>query len=672
MAYLFAGTFPVLAVLNISLLQFIIYRIFMYIALMEMGTIEKLSMPVFLSATIIQDISILLPMSMVLGGCILLLPVRVVWSRGIDFLFLLWGLSLTFLLIIALGFFRAYEIPFRLSAIRSDFGAIWQETFYSALNEFDFFIGSFLFFQLIVMFLFFTRKKVKALFYGLSIFFVIFLLLSAVFMPWGSLSRIQIDKDHTLADIVNSPLSDFLKARHLPIVTKKQTAQSSGMKKFTYLFNDSSVLDSTDIESSHIPKLEINSLVRPQRKAYNIVLYFFESTPAKYVDSIVWGKELTPNWNRLKKKGVYATRHYANFPLSINAFHLVYCSAYPLPDGRWIPMEIPDIDMKCASEALKEKGYRTGYIMAGTLEYAKQYRFMAHRRLDLLLDSRKILKGKYSKALGPWGAADERAMIEPALKFIEESKDTPWFLTFYAYNPHHPYNYGYDHKPLFYDENLGNLSDGDTYKNRGRLNYYNSLHFADFTMGEIVHAIEKKAPGNTIFIFLADHGEAFYEHRGNYNHPHFLYEENIRVPLLLYAPGILQPSQFLQPTSHLDILPTILDIIGGPSQEYYEGRSLFTRIWEPRAIFLHTHWDIELLGLVDGPFKYIRRTADKRAQLFNLEVDPFEKENLSSLYPKTLEQFSRAIERQRIYAIEYYRKMANYEMKTGAPSQFDY
>jgi arylsulfatase A-like enzyme len=78
---------------------------------------------------------------------------------------------------------------------------------------------------------------------------------------------------------------------------------------------------------------------------------------------------------------------------------------------------------------------------------------------------------------------------------------------------------------------------------------------------------------NTIVVFVADHGEEFYEHV-MVGHHQTLYEEVIRVPFLLSLPGQDNHAEISEPVSLLDVAPTLLDLAGLPAEETFEGRSL--------------------------------------------------------------------------------------------------
>src|SRR5262249_38331798 len=71
--------------------------------------------------------------------------------------------------------------------------------------------------------------------------------------------------------------------------------------------------------------------------------------------------------------------------------------------------------------------------------------------------------------------------------------------------------------------------------------YRNALHYSDEALGLLLQGLrERGLLDNTLFIILGDHGEAFGQHAGNFGHTLFIYEENVRIPYLIVAPGLIR------------------------------------------------------------------------------------------------------------------------------------
>ena len=120
--------------------------------------------------------------------------------------------------------------------------------------------------------------------------------------------------------------------------------------------------------------------------------------------------------------------------------------------------------------------------------------------------------------------------------------------------------------------------------------YKNSVYYDDHLTGGIFKAI-KETGGlkDTVVLLMGDHGEAFLE-RGRYGHNQAYTPEEVRVPLVLYLPG-RAPYSTDEVTSHMDIVPTLMQLIGvkNPVPDYSSGRSLYDK--GPRPFIASFSWD---------------------------------------------------------------------------------
>jgi arylsulfatase A-like enzyme len=111
---------------------------------------------------------------------------------------------------------------------------------------------------------------------------------------------------------------------------------------------------------------------------------------------------------------------------------------------------------------------------------------------------------------------------------------------------------------------------------------------------------------NAVVIITADHGEEFKEH-GRMAHGHALYNESIRVPLIIVAPGIEGGKVIEDNVSLVDVAPTILDLAGLPAQPTFEGTSLVSRM-QRRSL---REWLIGLGGLPADVISELPKTGSR-------------------------------------------------------------
>ncbi len=174
--------------------------------------------------------------------------------------------------------------------------------------------------------------------------------------------------------------------------------------------------------------------------------------------------------------------------------------------------------------------------------------------------------------------------------------------------------------------------------------YDHEVRWTDDQMKRLLDFVEAQPWGKkTAIIVTSDHGEAFGEH-GMYRHGFEVWEEIVRVPLVIYVPG-LEPKRIKQRRSLIDLVPTILDLMGVKPGEpkhdtdFLSGTSLVPDLVaepgkEPRQREI-------LADMPPGPFNEARRAYIRgdmklivaggvRYQLFDLATDPGEKKDLSS------------------------------------------
>jgi arylsulfatase A-like enzyme len=403
-------------------------------------------------------------------------------------------------------------------------------------------------------------------------------------------------------------------------------------------------------------------LPKVKRGKYNIILYFFESTSWRYYDLTINGERLLPAMHSLAENGLLLAEHYSNYPLSANTMYSVMSSRYSMYGKSMIFGEYYDVDVHTITEVLSEAGYANCLIHTGDLLYASRNKFLADRSIDRIILHDELMRGgEYKENVG-WGA-DERLMIKPAIEWIK-GRSTPYCLIMAPVNPHHPYAVPDDFKKIADPEEAGIGMGEKTWRN-----YLNSLHYADAAMGQLVDALEKEGlMKDSVFVMVTDHGEAFHQHRGNYNHPLFVYEENVRVPALFYSKSLFPAGLEMDSiTRHIDIMPSILDLLGLKDGFPRDGESIFSRSKEKMAV-VHTSWNDELMGVRDGKWKYIKRMKDSREELYDLESDPGEKESVAEGNTAIAERYRKVADDMVAYMLEQYAHVARKQPPRAEPS----
>jgi arylsulfatase A-like enzyme len=133
---------------------------------------------------------------------------------------------------------------------------------------------------------------------------------------------------------------------------------------------------------------------------------------------------------------------------------------------------------------------------------------------------------------------------------------------------------------------------------------------------------------NTLVVVHGDHGEAFEQHPGNIGHTFFIYDENVRVPLIFALPGATpRQVRVTGVTSLIDVTPTVLDLLGLPASAEHQGVSALRP--GARTSLFFTDYSLGWLGLRDGCHKYLYEIGSRRSKLFDVCRDPDERTDVS-------------------------------------------
>jgi arylsulfatase A-like enzyme len=357
----------------------------------------------------------------------------------------------------------------------------------------------------------------------------------------------------------------------------------------------------------------------------NLVLVVLESTGTQYLGLYGSPYETTPVLASEAEHTIVFDDQYAHVGMSANALVSMMLSIHPFMTWREYPAEYPDYPGTTLAQRLKGAGLRTAYLHTGDLSYANQRAFLAGRGFDAIRDRSDLDCAVPSSS---WGCED-RDLVDALIRFVDEDPEAPFFAWAWSAQSHHPYEPSPD-RP-FVDFFAGRAVPPDDY-DLGR--YLNTLLEADRQLGRLFEALrERGIADDTLVAVTGDHGEAFGDPHDTWGHGSRLYEENLRVPLILWCPRLFSGERRDVVGGHVDLAPTLAEIMGVAGAPTWQGRSLFARSRPPRAYFYAANDDY-LLGLREGSWKYVYNATTGRELLFDLAADPRESESLAGEHPQ--------------------------------------
>jgi arylsulfatase A-like enzyme len=206
----------------------------------------------------------------------------------------------------------------------------------------------------------------------------------------------------------------------------------------------------------------------------------------------------------------------------------------------------------------------------------------------------------------------------------QDREGTPTFTTVFTVTNHHPWG-----APPGFSSPDFPVAD-PIYKA-----YLESFYYSDHCLGTFVELLRRRGLAEkTILFILADTSNPMGEHYNNHVLVHHCYEENVRIPLLILAPGRMKEGVVIDHVaSQIDLLPTVMDLFGMSGPNHAIGTSLVRKAPDRIAYFANPvvrgH-----LGLRHRNFKFLFRVDTKTSTLYDLDRDPREEHNLASQVPE--------------------------------------
>jgi arylsulfatase A-like enzyme/thioredoxin-like negative regulator of GroEL len=297
-----------------------------------------------------------------------------------------------------------------------------------------------------------------------------------------------------------------------------------------------------------------------------VVLVTLDTTRADRMGFLGSRAGLTPALDALAAQGVVFERAHAAAPLTTVSHATILTGASPARHGV-VDFGVPlPVSVPYLPEILRTAGYRTAAFVGA-----------------LVLDPREGLAPGFDRGFETYDAGfgarlagqdryrtlerRGREVVARALRWLDGAGSGPFFLWVHLYDPHDPYEAELPFSRV-----------------AGRSAYDSEIASADAAVGTLLAALRARADwSDTLVVVCADHGESLGGH-GEETHGVFLYDETMRVPLLVKRPaGRSAGRRVAARVGLVDVLPTILDEVGIAAPPTLSGRSLWPVLEAPRA-----------------------------------------------------------------------------------------
>ena len=294
-------------------------------------------------------------------------------------------------------------------------------------------------------------------------------------------------------------------------------------------------------------------------------------------------------------------------------------------------------ELPTAAEVLKQAGF-------ATLGIANAAFVSPMLKLDRGFD---VFDHKYTYN---WDARRADETIDAAIDLLRASKGKSTFLMIHLFDPHLDYDPPGSYKTMFTagrTEPAPPLTDGMCREMAGgdgdapptpediayvRAVYHGEVAFMDEHVGRLIDALVSfELYDDATVIITSDHGEEFWDHNG-FEHGHTLYDELIRVPLIVKFPLSVQPVKAVveDQVRTVDAMSTVFDVYDIAQPGSFEGRSLLPLAQgkpdEPRVAFSEsTLYGRRMISWRVGDYKFIYDAEDNHGELYDCRKDPHER-----------------------------------------------
>lgn len=409
-----------------------------------------------------------------------------------------------------------------------------------------------------------------------------------------------------------------------------------------------SPLDASNNPSNPLRKITSSTIKKP-----NVVLIVLDTLRSDSLFTYGYNKETMPNLTQFAEKATL-------FKNTISTSSFTPPSHLSIISGSYVDSKIMEIPVpQTLTEILKSVGYGAVCVSANRLvttenfvrgfdiyvdcvsvpalyQYFMTFKFLYKIFHDKIFNAQFLFYHKHTRA------EDVNASLFPLL---QKHKNHNLFLFVNYLDPHDPYfphEMNPENDPFSLESGFvrrldnwrrPNLTKGqwDNIKDL----YDQELEYLDKHMGELFQILkEQDLWENAIVIVTSDHGELLGENN-RLSHGATLYENEIKVPLLIKYPKII-PQDFIVEDliQTVDIVPTILDLLDIKIPEIIHGKSLVPLMGEKNRKDIHEYAYVSLnnyRAIRNKEWKYIRNIKDNNEELYNIKKDPDELNDLKEI-----------------------------------------
>jgi arylsulfatase A-like enzyme len=373
----------------------------------------------------------------------------------------------------------------------------------------------------------------------------------------------------------------------------------------------------------------------------NVILLSIDTLRADHLSVYGHEHETSPFIDRTFGEGGTVFENPVSAASNTSPSHMsIFTGLQPSEHGIQTGLERLPIWMHPLAEPLRAAGIETGAVTEnGWLSVRHGF----GRGFNIYAEN------KSPNIMAPTGQVD--VTFRRASEWLARNANKHFFLFLHTFQVHDPYAPPFEYRNLFVERNGETVGDSSERHLREAVAYDQEIRYTDDQLDLLFRALRaNNLDKNTLFIITSDHGEAFLEH-GFVRHSAHLYQEVTHVPLLFWGPGVPRGRRVNNLVGHIDLAPTIFDVLGIDQPFTMTGRSLlpllangeaavfedrphYSESWSKHAMnhnYLLSRFGVPAFGVRFGDLKlarYKNPDGSFRYEAYDLSVDPYEKNNL--------------------------------------------
>lgn len=393
-----------------------------------------------------------------------------------------------------------------------------------------------------------------------------------------------------------------------------------------------------------------NNKIESQRnEKFNILFILIDTLRPDHLGCYGYERETSPNIDKIAAEGIVFTDFHTVCPWTNPTIASLFTGRYPqsvFPPAKHpqaIKQRLPK-ELDTLAEILRGEGYRT-FALVDHPSISKQLNY--DRGFE------EYTELFFKRGWHQWLGTQSSNILKDFSELLDKCQDNHFFIYLHLIYPHQPYSppppfnefFGEGFKKLCPEEREGviNLYDGE-------------IKYTDELLGDVFLDLKaRNLLDQTYIMMTSDHGEGFWEH-GLWEHGNSLFNELLKVPLIIYPPGgrSAASAQIDNLTSYISLFPTIMDFADIKNFPEVEGQSLAKYFHGKKSresnkiIFSESphSFFINAISCQTDQYKFIYRPrrpiinfsrakndilSNRFIQLFNIKADPEEKNNLRTV-----------------------------------------